>query len=152
MGNSGLAESNTSVDFTRVWFSPQYYSARLKISISEWMKAKENNPKSLNLFNTHIGKSEQQVKLNNRDFNTDVEGRRRVRYSLGIAVHGKPRWLWRQLSLPWAAHSPCKLGMSSTTVQSPHCSRNTLTQLEVARTLQHLLYFKELGDFGLGRK
>lgn len=51
------------------------------------MKAKENNPKILNLFNTHIGKSEQQVKLNNRDSNTDVEGRRRgVGYNLGIAV------------------------------------------------------------------
>lgn len=50
------------------------------------MKARENNPKILNLFNTHIGKSEQQVKLNNRDSNTDVEGRRGVVYNLGIAV------------------------------------------------------------------
>lgn len=39
------------------------------------MKVKKNNPEILNLFNIHIGKSEQQVKLNNRDFNTDMEGR-----------------------------------------------------------------------------
>ena len=87
MENSGLAESNTSVDFTGVWISPSIKVPGLKINISEWMKAKENNPKILNLFNTHVGKSEQQVKLNNRDFNSDVEGRRGVRYNLGIAVH-----------------------------------------------------------------
>lgn len=45
------------------------------------MKGKENNPEILNLFNTHIGKSEQQVKLNNRDFHADVEGKRGGGYS-----------------------------------------------------------------------
>lgn len=86
MENSGLTESNTS-DFTGVWFSPSIKVPGLKISINEWMKAKENNLKILNFINTYIGKSEQQVKLNNRNFSIDVEGRRRVGYNLGIAVH-----------------------------------------------------------------
>lgn len=54
------------------------------------MKVKKNNPEILNLFNTNTGKSEQQVKLNNRDFNTDVEGRRGVRYNLGAAAQLNP--------------------------------------------------------------
>lgn len=87
MENSGLAEPNTSVDYTGVWISPSIKVPGLKINIGEWMKAKENNLKILNLFNTHIGNSEQQVKLNDRDFDTDVAGRRGVRYLLGIAVH-----------------------------------------------------------------
>lgn len=150
MENSGLAEPNTSVDYTGVWISPSIKVPGLKINIGEWMKAKENNLKILNLFNTHIGNSEQQVKLNDRDFNTDVEGRRGVRCHLGTAVHWKPWWLQHQLSVPWAAYSSCELGLSSTTVQGPHCSRNTLPQLEAARTLQHLFYFK-VHSFGLGR-
>jgi len=51
------------------------------------MKCKESNSKILNLFKAYTGKSEQQVKFNNRDFNTDVKGWRGVRYNLGIAVH-----------------------------------------------------------------
>lgn len=54
------------------------------------MKVKKNNSEILNLFNTNTGKSEQQVKLNNRDFNTDVEGRRGVRYNLGAAAQLNP--------------------------------------------------------------
>lgn len=61
-----------------------------KINTGKWMKVKENNPETLNLFNTHIGKSEQQVKLNNRDFDTDVEGRRGVGYYLGAAAQLNP--------------------------------------------------------------
>lgn len=78
-------------DFTGVW----YYSLSIKvpgfkINTGEWRKVKKNNPEILNLFNTHIGKSQQQVKLNNRDFSTDVEGRRGVGYKLGAAAQLSP--------------------------------------------------------------
>lgn len=61
-----------------------------KTNSSEWMKVKKNNPEILNLFNIHIGKSEQQVKLNNRDFNTDMEGRSGAGYNLGAAAQLNP--------------------------------------------------------------
>lgn len=61
-----------------------------KTNTSEWMKVKKNNPEILNLFNIHIGKSEQQVKLNNRDFNTDMEGRSGAGYNLGAAAQLNP--------------------------------------------------------------
>lgn len=57
-----------------------------KINTGEWKKVKKNNPEILNLFNTHSGKSEQRVKLNNRDLNPDVEGRRGVGFNLGAAA------------------------------------------------------------------
>lgn len=57
---------------------------------SEWMKVKKDNPEIVNVFNIHFGKSGQQVKLNNRDFNTDVEGRRGAGYNLGAAAQLNP--------------------------------------------------------------
>lgn len=69
------------------------------------MRVKKNKPEVLNLFNTHIGKPEQQVKLNNRDFNTDVRGRRGAGYNFGAASQLNPVLLGTQASLLFFAET-----------------------------------------------